>query len=243
MRWVGVDGPGVVIVGAGGAGTVGQVPMTTAPAVRVLVELMEVSSVSSNKMKNTGLLLAGTLSLALVLGACSSPGAEPEVTAEPTPSATATPSPESTAEPEEAPEPEPVEESPGPQEPEVVADEYSQVIDGVLYQGTEKAPVRIGDDTPGQPPAIDGQVTVENWDTLPVEANKYLLHVGYSPGHNGYFWKVWAVSRFGTYREVANNGYDRGHFFGSVDDALASAIVVDDRELDRAEYAVFVQGR
>ncbi|WP_199424597.1 hypothetical protein [Actinotalea solisilvae] len=35
----------------------------------------------------------------------------------------------------------------------LVANEFSQVVDGVLYQGTERAPVRIGTDIPGQPPA------------------------------------------------------------------------------------------
>lgn len=119
--------------------------------------------------------------------------------------------------------------------PKVVADEFSQVVDGVLYQGTEIAPVRIGTDTPGEAPAVETQVTVENWDVLPVEANKYVVYVG--KGTDGtWFWKVFGMSRHGSFRDLSNSlDMDR---FPSRDAAAGGPFTVDGRVLDRAEFVL-----
>lgn len=117
-------------------------------------------------MKTTA-FAALALAAGLALTACSStPDAEP--TASPTtPVVQET---QASVEPPAPAETAPVETPAAP-----VADEYSQVIDGVLYQGTEIAPVRIGTDVPGQPPAVEPQLTRANSETLAQEANKYLI--------------------------------------------------------------------
>src|SRR5690606_20802571 len=115
---------------------------------------MEVSSVRSSKKKILPAHLLGALLAAALLSGCST---SPEPQTSPTPDVTTT----ATPQPDPAEPTSPVASSPGvveqdkpvpaaPTRPAV--DDFSQVIEGVLYQGTEKAPVRIGADTPGQPP-------------------------------------------------------------------------------------------
>lgn len=160
-------------------------------------------------------------------------GQTPTTTAERPASAAVTPAP--AAEPTVEPPPAPV------------ADEYSQVVDGVLYQGTQKAPVRIGTDVPGQPPAAEaGFVAAEGWEDYLVSTNKYAVTM--SPGYSdqvggangghfvGWYWKVFGLSRHGSVRELDNSGYQAGTYLPSREAALAGPYTVDGRALDRAEY-------
>ncbi|WP_199424492.1 hypothetical protein [Actinotalea solisilvae] len=138
--------------------------------------------------------------------------------------------------------------TPAPQAtPELVADEFSQVLDGVLFQGTETAPVRIGTDTPGQPPAAEaGFVAAEGWELYLEQSDKYAVSImpgysdnvgGVSGGHFvGWFWKVFGLSRFGSVRELDNSGYQAGSYLPNREAALAGPYTVDGRVLDRAEY-------
>lgn len=172
-------------------------------------------------------------SLIATLGACgASQGA-----ASSGPSAAGTPA----AQPDVAPEPT-EEAAPAP-----VADEHSQVVNGVLYQGTEIAPVRIGTDTPGQVPAAEaGFVAAEGWEGYAEQADKYVVSLfpGYSDnaggtegGHVvGWTWKVFGLSRHGSFRELDSSGYERGVYLPSREAALAGPYSVDGRVLDRAEY-------
>lgn len=180
--------------------------------------------------KNLAAVLV-TATFAVTLAACGLP-AEAEPATRPVSSAPA-PSPPPTADPE-------------PVLP--VADEFSQVIDGVLYQGTQKAPVRIGTDTPGQPPAAEagypsGQ---ESWDEYAQQADKYVVTMapGYSDnaggtngGHVvGWLWKVFGLSQHGSFRELDNSGYQAGTYLPTREAVLAGPYTVDGRVLERAEY-------
>ncbi len=172
-------------------------------------------------------LVALTLTGGLLLTACSG-------TTEPadTPTTGATAVVETTA-PAETPSPEPVETGP-------VADEYSQVIDGVLYQGTEIAPVRIGTDTPGQPPALEANFPRdEQWKDRATDADKYVVAVGQDLD-GGWLWKVHGMSRHGSFRELDDNGYKSGIYLPSREAAAAGPFTVDGRVLDRAEYVLIV---
>jgi len=179
----------------------------------------------------TGTAIAAAL--ALGLAACSS-----DVTPEPvetSPVATAAPAPVETT------EPAPVEETPA--EPEIVADEFSQVVDGVLYQGTEKAPVWIGDDTPGQAPAIDAQIpdattVASGWTEQAnqvLDSGKYLIRITYhangSGERDGFNWAVVKVNDYGNARVV-----ESGPTVATIDEAAAGPFTLDGRTLDRAEY-------
>lgn len=184
----------------------------------------------------TGTAIAAVLALG-ALAACSS-----DITPEPvatTPVATQAP------EPAETTEPAPVETTPA--EPEVVADEYSIVIDGVLYQGTEKAPVLIGEDTPGLAPAIDAQVpdtttVAGGWaeqGAQVVEAGKYLVrvtvHMNQANVLDGYNWAVIAENDYGNIKVL-----ESGPAVATIDEAAAGPFTLDGRTLDRAEYVVIV---
>ncbi len=147
----------------------------------------------------------------------------------------------------------PVEPTPEPT-PEVAADEFSQVINGVLYQGSEKAPVRIGTDTPGQPPAAQAQITNSyteadvraNWGAAQ-SAGKYLVTInerwsdrmGGTAGGSleGYYWMVQGWDRWGSWRPLATAG-DTGSPFPTAEAAIADPKVVDGRVLDAAEYVL-----
>jgi len=119
------------------------------------------------------------------------------------------------------------------------ADENSQVIDGVLYQGTPIAPVRIGDDTPGEAPQAEQGFTSTKWQEYAQNANKYVVSV-FQTRDGGWIWKVFGLSRHGSFRELGNSGYQAGHFLSSREEAAAGPFIVDGRELDRAEYILHV---
>ncbi len=181
--------------------------------------------------------LALTAALTLTLTACSNDTNAPTGTpAAATPVAVATATPGAT-------EPAPAEptseatEAPAPE-----ADEYSAVIDGVLYQGTASAPVRIGNDTPGKAPAADtGKVPRTELEDTAIAADKYVVYVG--RGDAGFIWKVFGMSRFGSFRELSHGGLSGGvgetavsKPYATVGAALDAPKVVNGRELDRAEY-------
>jgi hypothetical protein len=185
----------------------------------------------------TGTAIAAVLAIGAVAGCSSNATPEPAETA---PVSTASPAPaETTA-------PEPAETA----APEPVADEFSAVVDGVLYQGSEKAPVRIGEDTPGQAPALDAQVADAisaqgEWETglnLVVSSGKYVVSIG--PHYNsantfeGYTWYVIATNPYGNVKVL-----EQGAVFGSADEAAAQVFTLDGRALDRAEYVVIVDAR
>lgn len=129
-------------------------------------------------------------------------------------------------------------EAPAP-EPEIVADEFSQVINGVLYVGTEKAPVRIGTDTPGQAPALEANFPRDDaWKQRATDADKYVITVG--QGSGGWLWKAFGLSAHGSFRELANSGYQAGTYLPSREVAAAGPFVIDGRTLDRAEYVLVV---
>jgi hypothetical protein len=183
----------------------------------------------------TGTAIAAVLALG-ALTACSS-----DVTPEPaatTPVTTQAPAPVETT------EPAPVEQTPA--EPEIVADEFSAVIDGVLYQGTEKAPVRIGDDAPGAAPAIDAQIPdatnlASGWAdqmTQVVGSGKYVLRVTHhmtGSTRDGYNWAVIAENAYGNVKVL-----ESGPVVQSIDEAAAGPFTLDGRTLDRAEYVLIV---
>lgn len=125
-----------------------------------------------------------------------------------------------------------------------VADAYSQVVNGVLYQGTESAPVKIGADAPGAAPAVESQMVVvdgksENARQLATDADKYIVLVWNSPGEGGFVWKVRGMSQHGSFRDLADSfGLPP---FASADAAVAGGFTVDGRTLDRAEYLLLLQ--
>ncbi len=178
----------------------------------------------------SGAAAAILIATGIVLVGCnaSDTPAEPNETTVPvttdTPEAT-TPVTEPEATPTEAPE------------PEIVADEFSQVVNGVLYQGTEKAPVRIGTDTPGAAPAAEAPFLAAGREGSMDRAEasgKYLVYV--FQGEGGWAWKVFGTDRFGSFREIADNGYSYRQYIPTRDEAIAGPFIVDGRALDRAEY-------
>ncbi|HEY0186696.1 MAG TPA: hypothetical protein VGC67_04340 [Cellulomonas sp.] len=142
-------------------------------------------------------------------------------------------------------EPTPTETEPAP-----VADEFSQVIGGQLYPGTEKAPVRIGDDMPGQAPALDSQIAdsisvQDEWATAlgtVVSSGKYMVSIG--PHYNtatqfeGYTWYVIQENQYGNVKVL-----EKGPVFGSTVEAAQQAFTLDGRTLDRAEYVLILDAR
>ena len=167
--------------------------------------------------------LAAALPIAGCASAVDEPGAVSVTVTAPAPAVAETAAP--------TPIPEPI--------PEVVADEFSQVMNGVLYQGTEVAPVRIGADLPGQPPAAEaGFVAAEGWEQYAQDSDKYVVSVFHAEG--GWIWKVFGLSRHGSFRELANSGYSSGTYLPSMEGAAAGPFAVDGRTLDRAEYILHV---
>ncbi|WP_149202721.1 hypothetical protein [Actinotalea subterranea] len=181
-------------------------------------------------MPRTSTTVLAALVIAATLTGCSAvadDSAPPsETTTQQAPAVEASPAPTPTPEP--APEP--------------VADEFSQVVNGVLFQGTEKAPVRIGTDVPGQPPVVEAQLVIDaegrslNAEPLATDNDKYILYVFSSEESGGWIWKVFGMSRHGSFRDLENN---LGAPLASADAAIAGA-AVDGRILDRAEYILMV---
>jgi hypothetical protein len=130
-----------------------------------------------------------------------------------------------------------------------VADANSQVVAGVLYQGTPSAPVRIGTDTPGQAPAVDGTIPDPKADFAAFKAasralapTKYTVVIApaYAADDNaaqgpvvGYRWMVLTTNEYGTYKAGA-----RSAPLPTRDAALADPKVLDGRALDRSEYVI-----
>ena len=181
------------------------------------------------------LALTAALSLTLTLTACSTDTPAPnDPTAAATPVAVATTQAGAAASAPAEPRAE-VTEAPAPE-----ADAYSQVIDGVLYQGTASAPVRIGTDTPGKAPAAEaGFQRNDGWKDYAQSADKYVVTVGQGLD-GGWLWKIFGLSKYGSFREVSNNGYQAGKYFPTRDAALADTFTVDGRTLDRSEYILVV---
>lgn len=175
----------------------------------------------------SAMLTAVVLAAGLVLTACAPPT---EIDQSPSPAASAVQE-STTAGPQ-------VVETP---EPAVVADEFSQVIGDVLYQGTEIAPVRIGTDTPGTAPAVEAQMAHDaTANDLAQTSNKYILYIAEGMS-GGWFWKIFGTSRHGSFRELTNSGLDAEARFASLDAALASPFSIDGRNLDRAEYLLYIE--
>lgn len=184
----------------------------------------EVRSVKSHKT-HAVLTLGGAMATGALLAGCAVGTPQSAPAASPTDSATTQAASVASTDPTAEPT------------PEVVADEWSQVVDGVLYQGTEIGPVRIGTDTPGQPPAMEPQLPRgAEAEPFTIAANKYLAYVFFSPMSGEAYWKIFGMSRFGTYRQLVMSDP-----LPSLDAALAAPYVVDGRTLDRAEYMVYIE--
>lgn len=208
---------------ASAAGTVTAMNHDARPAHRPTTPL-EVSSVKSRTAFPA--TLAAALAAVALLAGCSSPAATPE----PKPSSTAA---TQSGEPSAPAEPVP---SASP------ANEFSQEVDGVLYEGTEVAPARVGADAPGQPPAAEAQLTRENYEQLATEQDKYVVYVFEDVDDGGYLWKVFGQSRHGSFRQLSWS-LDSGEAgrYGASAEAQAAQFVVDGRVLDRSEYLLFVE--
>lgn len=172
--------------------------------------------------------------LVAVLAGCSN-GSTPQGNETPT-----TPAVTQTDEPTEKPE---VTETAEPTEKPAV-DEFSQEIDGKVYQGTEKAPVRIGTDKPGEIPALQkSNPPLSKGEDMAAEQNKYVVLVGKDPESGMWNWKVRGVSRHGSFRDIERSweslGSEKGNF-KSAKAAMADGFTADGRILDRAEYMLAV---
>ena len=129
----------------------------------------------------------------------------------------------------------------------VVADQYSQVTaGGVLVQGSEAAPVRIGTDTMGQAPAVEAQMlpastppAKRNGSALAEANNKYFVYIFKSAG--GWVWKIFGMSPYGSFRVRSDSGYQAGHYLATRNEALAGPFAVGGRVLDRAEFLEFAE--
>ncbi|WP_448060432.1 hypothetical protein [Cellulomonas hominis] len=182
----------------------------------------------------------------LAIGALAACSADADAVPEPQTSASVTspaaPEPQaSTPAPSVAPEPT------GP-----VADEFSQVVGGVLFQGTERAPVKIGDDTPGRPPAIDatvpdqmvsGDAFVQTLGQI-IDSGKYAVLIGPSLNSQnepeGFNWTTWRRNEYGNIKAIDNLGGTTGDAFPTIDAAMAGPFTADGRVLDRAEYVIIL---
>lgn len=120
--------------------------------------------------------------------------------------------------------------------PVPVADEFSQIVDGVLYQGIEGAPVKIGTDVPGQPPADEELMVPGIGETMAKSHNKYLVYVSLSDDRSTYLWKTFGMSRHGSFRSLDSAGYNGSAKIPTEADALAAPKTASGRVLDRSEY-------
>lgn len=119
------------------------------------------------------------------------------------------------------------------------ADAYSQVVDGVLYQGSERAPVRIGTDAPGQEPAAQAGLVREGSSEYTLAAGKYLVYVAGSDVE-GWRWKVFGATSTGTFGRLSASDNQTGSI-ATRDAAVAGPFIVDGRTLDRSEYLLAVE--
>ena len=188
-------------------------------------------------MKTTKKTLAAltiAAALAVTLAGCSSDTPQ-TATVTPAPSVVAA----SPAPVETEPAPEATQEAVlAPDEP--VADEYSQIVNGQLFQGTESAPVRIGTDVPGAAPAAEaGFVRDDTWKSYAESNDKYVVSVMQGTD-GGWFWKVFGLSQHGSFRELDNSGYQSGNYFPDRETAATGPFTVDGRALDRSEFILVV---
>lgn len=175
------------------------------------------------------------ITAAIALAACGSP-AEAPVIPEPSPVETVVETPAPVA-----PETPVVEEPIVEEEPE--APEFSQIVDGVLYEGTKKLPVRIGEDPPGAPPAFEAtQPTVKGVSRILVKEEKYLAGVMIGGDHDGYYWIIQAPSS--TILANSSTLYGAKGYFPTREAALKAMQehkINGERSLDRAEYLLVFQ--
>lgn len=187
-------------------------------------------------------LAAGVL--AVTLAACGADTETPQETptgqaTEATPTAEATPTPEVT-------------EEPTPEEPKDPSLEVT--IDGVTYTGTEEAPLKIGDDTPGQPPAAEEGFPGDPTDNAFFEAGRELGEAKYivlvKPTYAdddplaegdpvGWGYVIYGVAPGSTsWRGLDGEGtksFGR-NLFPTKEAAEAGPFLLHGRELDRSEY-------
>lgn len=175
--------------------------------------------------------VASAATAAILITGCSSTAV---------PESTATPSASQTQEPVETETPEPTATArPAPEVPE-----FSQMVGGVLYEGTERFPVRIGEDVIGAPPALEAeQLNVAGIFPKLRQENKYLVSVMMSADKKGkFFWSIEAPSSTKLARSFEELG--EGGYYTSAEDAANAAKgfkVEGGRVLDRSEYVFVVQ--
>jgi hypothetical protein len=130
-----------------------------------------------------------------------------------------------------------------------VADANSQIVAGVLYQGTASAPVRIGTDTPGAAPAAEaGFPSMSNFDafkaaSIALGPVKYTVVVNakFSDGSSaklGYMWQVFRTNEYGHWTAAVKHGDTET--FPTQQAAIGAPKSLDGRTLDRAEYVLVV---
>ena len=144
-----------------------------------------------------------------------------------------------------APEPTPV------PTPTVVADEFSQVVDGTLFQGTAGAPVKIGDDAVGVAPAAEATFPVHGgFEAIKPAARaldtaKYTVVVAPTYGASdvaaegpilGYRWLIFRVNEYGNWK--AGEASSSVTPFPTQEAAASAPHTLDGRVLDRAEFVI-----
>jgi len=188
-------------------------------------------------------LVVVTLGATLITG-CSTSSTPSDSTSPSTPvaSESSSPTPEESQSPEPTPEEttEPVKEP----EPEIVADEYSQVIDGKLYQGSKELPVLIGEDTPGKPPAFEAEKpTIQGISPqLKGKNKKYLIGI-MEAGSDGYYWAIEAPNSSKLANSIKLWGDTKGYFptVKAARKSVENYKIDGQRKLNRAEYILVVQ--
>ena len=133
--------------------------------------------------------------------------------------------------------------------PTVVADEFSQVVDGVVFQGTAGAPVKIGDDAVGVAPAAEAAFPVNGGHdaikaaAIALDAVKYTVIVApdYAPDDTmaqgpvvGYLWLAFRVNEYGNWK--ADGGVSGT--LPTKQAAIDAPKTLDGRTLDRSEYVI-----
>lgn len=145
--------------------------------------------------------------------------------------------------------------------PEAPPDPSLEVtIDGVTYTGTEEAPLKIGDDTPGQAPAAEATFPAgsEDGGVAQLAAGKALVDEKYlvivSPTYAsddpagqgpvvGYKWGTYALNAHGSFKPMTGHGWHSNRL-GYTDPYPTQQAAIDapktlyGRELDRSEYVL-----
>ncbi len=131
---------------------------------------------------------------------------------------------------------------------EVVDPRLKVTIAGVTYLGTEKAPLKIGTDTPGKAPAAEatfpthGGFAAIKPAAIAQDASKYTVIVipAYAPNDFsgqgpvvGYRWSTFPVNEYGNWKMGQKSGA-----LPSKQAAIDAPKQLDGRVLDRAEYVI-----